>query len=105
MNKLQQVIATAAATLRGNYAQNVVKGYQLWSGADIRGRAAKFGGKYRDQRTKASQALYAAGGKVIQIDYNKRVTAVDAGVDDYGNRLMLTTEGMATACKSRWKLI
>jgi hypothetical protein len=38
--------------VRGNYQERLLTGQQNWSGSDLRGRAAKWGGKYAQSRYK-----------------------------------------------------
>lgn len=59
---IDTIIAAAAASLRGQYARDVVSGRQRWSGSDLRGKARKYGYSYSVQRRKARAALFAAGG-------------------------------------------
>ena len=101
MKNLENVIKTACDNLRGNYAQYVVKGWQRWSGADLKGKAKRYGASYSEQRDKAMKAVRAAGGDVIAVDHGKRVTACIVGQDDYGNAIYDTNEGLAVINTSR----
>lgn len=96
MNKLDSVIAAAQelAGDRSRYALDVIDGGQRWSGADLKGKAKKYGYSYARQRTRASQCLHAAGGTVVAIENGLLVTAVAIGQDDYGNAIYQTTEGV-----------
>lgn len=93
---INTVISTAQASLgnRSRYALDVVDGGQLWSGADLKGKARKYGASYARQRARASQALYEAGGEVIAIEHGLLVTAVQTGMDCYGNAIYQTTQGV-----------
>ncbi len=97
--ELRTVISAALASLstraRGGYTGDVIGGSQRWSGADLRGKAKRFGGSYARQRVRASRALAAAGGCIVAVDHGRLVTAVRAGMDDFGNAIYRTTEGLA----------
>ena len=93
------IIAAAAASLRGQYARDVVTGAQRWSGSDLRGKARKYGHTYAVQRAKARAALYRAGGVIIAIDHGLRVSAVALGDDIY-----LTARGVAMRCGTRYRI-
>lgn len=106
MNRLSRVIRDAKATLnpRARYAQAVITGDRLWSGADIKGHAKRWSSSYALQRAKARYAVEAAGGLVLPINHGFLVTAVPVGQDDYGNALYKTTHGTAvqhTAAQAR----
>ena len=96
---LNTSIAAAAASLRGQYARDVVTGRQRWSGSDLRGKARKYGRSYYIQRAKARAALYRAGGCVIAIDHGLNVSAVAIGDDIY-----LTARGVAMRCGTRYRI-
>ena len=96
---LQSIIAAAAASLRGQYARDVVSGRQRWSGGDLRGKARKYGYSYSVQRRKARAALFAAGGCIIAIDHGLNVSAVQIGDDIY-----LTARGVAMRCGTRYRI-
>lgn len=100
---LEQVVSAAAAALRGEYAKNVVAGVQRWSGADLKGKAARFGGQYARQRAKAAAALRAAGGEIVAARRGGRLsTAVAVAVDDFGVAIYATTEfGIVPATELR----
>jgi len=96
---INTIIAAAAASLRGQYARDVVSGRQRWSGSDLRGKARKFGHTYAVQRRKARAALIAAGGVIIAIDHGLNVSAVALGDDIY-----LTARGVAMRCGTRYRI-
>ena len=96
---INEIIAAAAASLRGQYARDVVTGAQRWSGSDLRGKARKFGHSYYVQRRKARAALIAAGGVIIAIDHGLNVSAVALGDDIY-----LTARGVAVRCGTRYRI-
>ena len=91
--KLTEVCGKACEMLRGAYARDVVTGQQRWSGADLRGKAARYGSTYARQRRKAKKALKAAGGVVVAVEHGRLRTAVEICVDDYGNQIYLTSVG------------
>lgn len=97
MPTLQTVITIACAGLpdRAMYARDVIYGYQRWSGADLRGKAKKFGASYARQRSRARTALFAAGGCIVAIDRGLHVTAVRVGTDARGRAIYATTRGVA----------
>ena len=96
---LNTIIAAATASLRGQYARDVVSGRQRWSGSDLRGKARRYGYSYSVQRRKAAQALVAAGGVIIAIDHGLNVSAVQIGDDIY-----LTARGVAVRCGTRYRV-
>jgi hypothetical protein len=96
---LQSIIAAAAASLRGQYARDVVTGAQRWSGSDLKGKARKYAYSYAVQRRKARAALFAAGGVIIAIDHGLNVSAVAIGDDIY-----LTARGVAMRCGTRYRI-
>ena len=100
MNTLQTVIAAAQSNLRGAYARDTVAGRQRWSGADLKGKAARYGASYYVQRRKARAALFAAGGCIVAIDHGRDVTAVRACVDDFGNEVFDTPRGLAVVASA-----
>ena len=97
---LQAILAAAAASLRGQYARDVVSGRQRWSGGDLRGKARKYGYTYYVQRRKARAALFAAGGAIIAIDHGLLVSAVAIDADSYA-----TARGVAIRCGTRYRVI
>jgi len=96
---IDTIIAAAAASLRGQYARDVVTGRQRWSGSDLKGKARKYGRSYYVQRRKARAALFAAGGCIIAIDHGLNVSAVQVGDDIY-----LTARGVAMRCGTRYRI-
>ena len=96
---IDTVIAVATASLRGQYARDVVSGRQRWSGSDLRGKARKYGHSYYVQRRKAAQALFAAGGVIIAIDHGLLVSAVQIDADTYA-----TPRGVAVRCGTRYRV-
>jgi hypothetical protein len=93
------IIAAAAASLRGQYARDVVTGRQRWSGSDLRGKARKYGHSYYIQRRKARAALFAAGGCIIAIDHGLNVSAVRIDAENY-----MTLHGVAIRCGTRYRI-
>jgi len=88
--KLRSIIESAAATLRGQYARDVLSGRQAWSGADLQGKAREYYSSYARQRVKAAAALRNAGGTILRCEHNRLATAVLVCVDDYGNQVYAT---------------
>ena len=99
MYEIDTIIAAAAASLRGQYARDVVSGRQRWSGGDLRGKARKYGYSYSVQRRKAHAALIAAGGCIIAIDHGLLVSAVAIDADSYA-----TSRGVAIRCGTRYRV-
>ena len=99
MYEIDTIIAAAAASLRGQYARDVVSGRQRWSGSDLKGKARKYGYSYSVQRRKAHAALRAAGGVIIAIDHGLLVSAVAIDADSYA-----TSRGVAIRCGTRYKV-
>lgn len=96
---LESIIAAATASLRGQYARDVVSGRQRWSGGDLRGKARKYAYSYSVQRRKAHAALIAAGGVIIAIDHGLLVSAVAIDADSYA-----TPRGVAVRCGTRYRI-
>lgn len=99
---LFRVIDAAAGKLptRASYARDVLAGYQRWSGADLKGKAARYSAGYAQQRSKAASALHAAGGCVLALRqrHGLRTTAVALCVDDFGSMVYDTIDaGIVTA--------
>jgi hypothetical protein len=109
MSKLHSVIATAISTLspRQQYAASVLRGHQAWSGADLKGKARKYGSSYSRQRGQAKDALYASGGQIIALQHaGKLVSAVVLCTDDFGNQILETNSGLVIPhTKTRCRLI
>ena len=96
---INTILAAAAASLRGQYARDVVTGKQRWSGSDLKGKARKYGHTYYIQRRKARAALFAAGGCIIAIDHGLNVSAVRIDAGNY-----MTARGVAVRCGTRYKV-
>ena len=94
---LDQIEDVAAASLpvRCQYARQVIRGYQRWSGSDLKGAASRYGAGYARQRARAANALHQAGGIILAIEKGLLVTACRACVDDYGNEVYETHSGYA----------
>lgn len=60
---------------RSQYAKNVILGHQIWSGADLKGAAKKYGKHYADMRRLARQAVIEAGGAVIPVEHGRLILA------------------------------
>lgn len=101
--KLANIIETASANLRSEYAREVLQGRQMWSGSDLKGNAKKYGSSYYQQRQKAGAALREAGGQIIATESGRLMTAVSVCVDDYGNQIFATTAGYAAPHKSNYR--
>jgi len=70
---------------RSEYARSVLRGYQRWSGADLKGKAKKFGASYARQRKIAAKAWTQVGGELIRVEHGLIVSAVRIG-DGYATR-------------------
>ena len=103
MKNMQRVIEEAGELLnpRAGYARDVLRGWQRWSGADLQGRAKKFGASYAQQRGKAAGALREAGGAIIPVEHGFLVTGVYVGADDFGAAVYHTTVGVAVTAR-KW---
>ena len=90
--------ATEILRARGNrshYARDVLRGWQNWSGSDLKGAAKKFGAGYAVERAAARSALFAAGGQLVPVDHGRLVAARHVGQDDFGNQIVETVDGTA----------
>jgi len=52
---------------RGTYQRDLLDGYQTWSGADLRGRAASYSVHYRNSRDNLLRRCKAAGLTVTSV--------------------------------------
>jgi len=99
MTQAQSIISTvinaarSALTARQAYADDVLTGRQCWSGADLKGKARRYGGSYARGRTVARSALFRAGGLLIQCQHGRWESAVLVATDDFGNAVYATTRG------------
>lgn len=93
---IKAVVEKAESMLssRQHYARDVLAGNQLWSGADLKGVAKKFGAGYAKQRGCALKALRAAGGEVQPCENGLMQTVVSIGMDDYGNAIYAAADGI-----------
>lgn len=57
----ESVRETALAQARGCYQRNLLTGWQIWSGADLRGKARKFNGRYARSRDNLIERMTRAG--------------------------------------------
>jgi hypothetical protein len=89
-------IAKAVAMLRPQqrYAAEVLTGQRLWSGADLEGKAKKYGARYALQRRAAKDALRKAGGEVIEVEHGRKVAAVLLRDEQDGSRIYATAAGL-----------
>lgn len=104
MKRLNSIVARACASLpaRCRYARDVIRGNQAWSGADLRGAARRWGSGYARQRSAARAALFDAGGCVVALRRTGRLlTACRIGMDDAGNALYATDEGVISSVNLR----
>ena len=103
MKNMQQVIEAAGELLnpRAGYARDVLRGWQRWSGANLQGKAKKYGGSYARQRGKAAEALRMAGGVLVPVEHGFIVTGVYVGADCFGAAVYHTTVGVAVTAR-KW---
>lgn len=97
---LNRIIKEACNMLRSRqeYARDVLRGRQRWSGADLQGKARRYGGGYARQRKYAAEALYDVGGCIVALRQSGRLlSAVYVGMDDYGTALYELHRGILTA--------
>jgi hypothetical protein len=89
-------IKSALAMLRPQqrYAAEVLTGQRLWSGADLKGKAKKYGASYALQRRAAKDALRKAGGEVIEVEHGRKVAAVLLRADADGGCVYATAAGL-----------
>jgi hypothetical protein len=89
-------IAKAVAMLRPQqrYAAEVLTGQRQWSGADLKGKAKKYGAGYALQRAHAKDALQKAGGEVIEAEHGRKVAAVLLREEQDGSRIYATAAGL-----------
>jgi hypothetical protein len=94
---LQDTIRRACAALptRAQYARAVIRGEQRWSGADLKGKAKKFGAAYARQRRVALRAWHDAGGVIVAVEHGRNVSAIEAGTDAQGRTVYVTVDGVA----------
>jgi hypothetical protein len=89
-------IAKALGMLRPQqrYAAEVLTGQRLWSGADLKGKAQKYGAGYALQRRAAEYALRKAGGELIEVEHGRKVAAVLLRADADGSCVYATAAGL-----------
>ncbi len=46
---------------RGSYQEDIITGHQRWSGSDLRGRASKWGARYKASRDAVMRRVTTAG--------------------------------------------
>jgi hypothetical protein len=86
---------------RSKYADDVIAGNQEWSGADLKGKARRYGGSYASMRIHARTALHRAGGCLQYCGkHGRTLLCVRVGQDDYGNAIFQTELGPAVATES-----
>ena len=75
------------------YACDVIMGLRAWSGADLQGKAKKYGRSYAVQRNRAAECFDICNG--VRVRANRRiVSAVYLCMDDYGNAVYQSTIGI-----------
>ena len=89
MNTLTQTKQTALNLLqaqgsRSDYARDVIRQRQLWSGADLQGNARRWSASYAKQRRAALGAWLDAGGCIVRY-CRAHVSAVIRCTDDMGH--------------------
>ena len=110
MSKLLNTIYAAVDSLhekhpRASYAEDVILGYQAWSGNDLKGKARKFSASYYYQRIRAGSFFRRSGGLILPVDNGKLVSAVYLCQDEYGNAVYETLQGVAVTHKKFCKLV
>lgn len=70
--------AAAVKLARGEYQRGLLSGYYALSGADLKGKAKKYGGHYARSRGAVLARVRAAGIKVGEIvgSHNKRILVI-----------------------------
>jgi hypothetical protein len=91
-NTIQSALAMLSD--RQRYAAEVLTGQRLWSGADLKGKAKKYGARYALQRRAAKDALQKAGGEVIEVEHGRKVAAVLLREEQDGSRIYATAAGL-----------
>lgn len=73
-------IIIAKSVARGSYQHSLVDGRSRWSGADLQGKAAKYGARYASSRRHLLAAIRAAGLWMIWLDggYGRRVLVISS---------------------------
>lgn len=101
----QRMIQRAKAQLpaRARYALRVLDGDQIWSGADLRGKAKLWGAAYALQRERAQRALQRAGGELVyDSDSNgKCIAALPIARDADGETVAWQTSQGYSVMRSR----
>lgn len=69
----------------GTYQRALLLGQARWSGADLRGRAARYGGRYAASRANLRARLEKFGYEVVEIrgDHNRRIVRIGSGTAQY----------------------
>lgn len=97
---VDSAIAALSSRQQNGYAGSVLRGFQIWSGADLKGKAARYGASYARQRGMAARVLKASGGCIVACEHGFLRTAIARGMDDYGNAVMETRCGIAVINRS-----
>lgn len=92
MKIFDQLLTRAEARIseKQGYARDVLYGRQRWSGADLQGKAKKYGAWYAEQREEAGYALKEAGGFIIHRENGLICAAMQIGVGESGILYLLT---------------
>ena len=101
--RFSETVRRALAKLgpRQTYAAAVIGGRQAWSGADLKGKAKRFGGSYARQRAKARVAWLESGGDIVAMRRTgKLISAVCIGADDFGAALYADEWGRVLSAAS-----
>lgn len=65
-------LTIALSHARGSYQRDVVTGAARWSGADLRGKASRYSGRYAESRRNLLGRLEADERLAVRIDRGKR---------------------------------
>jgi hypothetical protein len=74
----EELKALALKAARGDYQRLLLQGQARWSGADLTGKAAKYGGSYASSRARLKERLRELGLRVEEIkgEHNRRVVVI-----------------------------
>lgn len=74
----QSALTAALKLARGSYQRGIIHGHYALSGADLKGKAKKYGGHYARSRGAVLARVRAAGIKVGEIvgSHNKRILVI-----------------------------
>ena len=78
IHKNDKAVQAALKLARGPYQRDIITGHEAMSGATLTGKAAEYGGKYKESRDNLIARLRAGGVPVAETRgaHNKRILVI-----------------------------